>query len=139
MSSGVVSTVARFFLDNAVAGKTAKDIAAGTGLTKPQVFNAVHYLCQIGALAKQEWPDGRLASVFVILDRAQLERRTDGRARRALSEELLDESPPLTFALDHDGDLQILREGEEPFVIPNADAKRLVGFVCSTASAILMA
>jgi hypothetical protein len=137
--SGVVSTVARFFLDNGVAGKTAKDVAAGTSLTKPQVFNAVHYLCQIGALAKQEWPDGRLASVFVILDRAQLERRTDGRARKAFSEELFDEAPPLTFALDHDGDLQILREGEEPFVIPNADAKRLVGFVCSTASAILMA
>jgi hypothetical protein len=135
--SGVVSTVARFFLDNGVAGKTAKDIAAGTGLTKPQVFNAVHYLCQIGALAKQEWPDGRMASVFVIADRAQLERRTDGRARKAFSEELLDEAPPLTFFIDGDGDLQLVRDGEDPVLIRNADARRLVAFVATQATAIL--
>jgi hypothetical protein len=137
--TGIVSTVARFFLDNGVAGKTAKDIAAGTSLTKPQVFNAVHYLCQIGALTKQEWPDGRLASVFVVADRAQLERRTDGRARRAFSEELLDEAPPLSFFIDGDGDLQLVREGEEPVLIRNVDARRLVAFVATQATAILTA
>jgi hypothetical protein len=137
--SGVVSTVARLFLDSREERQTAKDIAAGTGLTKAQVFNAVHYLVQIGALAKQDGPDGRLASVFVVADRAQLERRTDGRARRALSEELLDESPPLNFFIDGDGDLQLVRDGEEPVLICNADARRLVAFVATQATAILTA
>jgi hypothetical protein len=137
--SGIVSEVARFLLDSRAPTHTAKDIADCTTLTKAQVFNAVHYLCQIGALAKQEGPDGRLASVFVVQDRAQLERRTDGRARVALSEDVLDQPAPLTFAVDHDGDLQILREGEDPIVIPNRDAKRLVGFVAMSATAILMA
>jgi hypothetical protein len=137
--SGIVSEVARFLLDSRAPTHTAKDIADCTTLTKAQVFNAVHYLVQIGALAKQEGPDGRLASVFVVADRAQLERRIDGRARKALSEELLDEAPPLNFFIDGDGDLQLVREGEEPYHIPNRDAKRLVGFVCSAASAILIA
>jgi hypothetical protein len=137
--SGVVSTVARLFLDSREERQTAKDIAAGTGLTKAQVFNAVHYLVQIGALEKQDGPDGRLASVFVVADRAQLERRTDGRARKAFSEELLDEAPPLNFFIDGDGDLQLVREGEEPVLIRNSDARRLVAFVATQASAILMA
>ena len=137
--SGIVSEVARFLLDSRTPSHTAKDIADCTTLTKAQVFNAVHYLVQIGALAKQDGPNGRLASVFVVQDRAQLERRVDGRARRALSEELLDEAPPLNFFIDGDGDLQLVREGAEPILIPNADARRLVSFVATQATAILMA
>jgi hypothetical protein len=135
--SGIVSTVARFLLDSRAPTHTAKDIADCTTLTKAQVFNAVHYLVQIGALAKQDGPNGRLASVFVVADRSELERRTDGRARRPVAE--VEELPPLSFFVDHDGDLQLVREGADAYHIPNRDAKRLVGFVCLQASAILMA
>jgi hypothetical protein len=135
--SGIVSEVARFLLDSRAPTHTAKDIADCTTLTKAQVFNAVHYLVQIGALAKQEGPDGRLASVFVVADRAQLERRTDGRARRPIAE--VDELPPLAFFIDGDGDLQLVREGQDAFHIPNRDARKLLGFFCVSATAILTA
>jgi hypothetical protein len=137
--SGIVSEVARFLLDSRAPTHTAKDIADCTTLTRAQVFNAVHYLCQIGALAKQDGPNGRLASVFVVVDPAQLERRTDGRARKAFDEELLDDAPPLNFFIDGDGDLQLVRDGEEPVLIRNADARRLVAFVAAQATAILTA
>jgi hypothetical protein len=135
--SGIVSEVARFLLDSRAPTHTAKDIADCTTLTKAQVFNAVHYLVQIGALAKQDGPNGRLASVFVVADRAQLERRTDGRARRPIAE--VDELPPLAFFIDGDGDLQLVREGADPVLIRNADARRLVAFVATQATAILTA
>lgn len=136
--SGMVSTVAKFFVAEKDNTHSAKAIVAATGLTASQVYNALHYLCAIGALRKQTPADGRMASVYVVVDRSQLERRIDGRARVALSEDLPD-APPLTFFIDADGDLQLVREGEEPVLIRNSDARRLVSFVCLQASAILMA
>jgi hypothetical protein len=115
----------------------ALDIAAETGLTKSQVYSALHYYVAIGAVDKTPDPTGRTRSLYRVADREELERRKEGRARRTVHDD--DELPPLQFFVDSDGDLQLVREGEEPLVIPNRDARRLVGFVALQASAILMA
>lgn len=82
---------------------------------------------------------GRLAGIYVLDDIDQLRRRTDGSARRARIETPAEEPPPLAFFIDGDGDLQLVREGEAPVLIRNADARRLVAFVAIQATAILTA
>jgi hypothetical protein len=136
---GPSQLVAQHLLAGAVEHYAAAAIAAETGLGKSQVHSALHYYVDIGAIEKLPAPGGRVGSVYRIVDRSELERRTDGRARRAFSEELLDEAPPLSFFIDGDGDLQLVREGEEPVLIRNVDARRLVAFVATQATAILTA
>lgn len=115
----------------------ADAIASETGLTKAQVYNAMHYFVDIGAVAKVPRSNGRIGHVYAIASRDELERRQEGRARRTVAEH--PEAPPLNIYIDGDGDLQLVRDGEEAYHIPNADARRLVGFVALQASAILMA
>ena len=136
---GPTQIVARHLLANGADSYAALDIATDTGLSTSQVHSALHYYAAIGAVEKMLDPGGRTRSVYRISNRSELERRTDGRARKALSEELLDEAPPLSFFIDGDGDLQLVREGEEPVLIRNADARRLVAFVATQATAILTA
>ncbi len=137
--SKVISVIASWLLEADAESHTARSIAEGTGLSLQQVYNGVHYLCNIGALDKKHDGAGRLAGIYVLDDIDQLRRRTDGSARRARIEAPAEEPPPLAFFIDDDGDLQLVREGEEPVLIRNADARRLVSFVCLQASAILMA
>jgi hypothetical protein len=133
---GPGATVARYLLNAEIDTFTAKAVIAETGLRPPQVYNALHYLLTIGALDKGDNPDGSQAGLFRIRDRSELARRVDGQARRIVAEP---EGPPLAFFIDGDGDLQLVREGEEPVLIPNADARRLVAFVATQATAILTA
>jgi hypothetical protein len=132
---GPGAQVARYLLNEEIDTFTAKAVIAETKLRPAQVYNVLHYLLTIGALDKGENPDGSQAGLFRVRDRSELARRVDGHARHVLA------APAefMTFAVDHDGDLQVLREGEEPFVIDNANARRLVGFVAMSASAILTA
>lgn len=134
---GPSQLVAQHLLACAAEHFAAAAIAAETGLGKSQVYSALHYFVAIGALKKLPAPGGRIGSVYRIVDRSQLEQRTDGRARRPIAE--VEELPPLAFFIDGDGDLQLVRDGEEPVLIRNSDARRLVSFICLQASAILMA
>lgn len=136
--SKVIPVIASWLLEAEAQSFTARSIAEGTGLTLPQVYNGVHYLCNIGALAKQHDSAGRMASIYTLDDIDQLRRRTEGSARR-VRRPTVEEAPPLNFFIDGDGDLQLVREGEEPVLISNADARRLVAFVATQATAILMA
>ena len=43
----------------------------------------------------------------------------------------------LTYAVDHDGDLQIIKPDGEAFTVTNENAARLVSFLCMSATAIL--
>jgi hypothetical protein len=132
---GPSQLVAQHLLACAVEHFATAAIAAETGLNKSQVHSALHYYVDIGAIEKLPAPGGRIGSVYRIVDRSELERRTDGRARRPVAE--VDELPPLNMFIDGDGDLQLVRDGEEPVLIRNADARRLVAFVATQATAIL--
>ncbi len=135
--SKVISVIASWLLEAAAESHTARSIAEGTGLSLQQVYNGVHYLCNIGALDKKQDGAGRLAGIYTLDDIDQLRRRTDGSARRARIENPVEERPPLAFFIDDEGDLQLVREGEAPVLIRNADARRLVAFVATQATAIL--
>ena len=132
---GPSQLVAQHLLACSAEHFAAAAIAAETGLGKSQVYTALHYFVDIGAIEKLPAPGGRIGSVYRIVDRSELERRTDGRARRPVAE--VEELPPLSFFVDHDGDLQLVREGADPVLIRNADARRLVAFVATQATAIL--
>lgn len=74
---------------------------------------------------------------YRIADRTKLEARVAGAIGPGRTK--APESDFLTYAIDHDGDLQILRPDGTVTMIDNANARRLVGFVSLHATAILMA
>jgi hypothetical protein len=134
---GPSQLVAQHLLACSAEHYAAAAVAAETGLGKSQVYTALHYYVDNGAIEKRPAPGGRIGSVYRIVDRSELERRTDGRARRPVAE--VEELPPLSFFIDGDGDLQLVREGQDAFHIPNRDARKLLGFFCVSATAILSA
>ena len=111
-------------------------IAAETGLNRKQVYSGLHYFVDIGAAKKVPRANGRIGHVYAVANRDELERRLDGRARRQVAE--ADDTPPLNIYIDDDGDLQLVR-GDEAYHISNRDARRLLAFVATQATAIMTA
>ena len=74
---------------------------------------------------------------YRIADRAKLEARVAGAIGPGRPK--APESDYLTYAVDHDGDLQIISPDGTATLIDNANARRLVAFVALQATAILTA
>lgn len=74
---------------------------------------------------------------YRIADRSKLQARVDGALKAGRPPR--PEPEYLTYAVDHDGDLQIIKPDGEAFTVTNENARRLVAFVSLQASAILLA
>jgi hypothetical protein len=74
---------------------------------------------------------------YRIADRSKLQARVDGALKAGRPPR--PEPEYLTYAVDHDGDLQIIKPDGEAFTIDSANAKMVVAVVALQASAILMA
>lgn len=116
-----------------------RDVVAMLGMKTDQVSNALRLLADVGALQIVEVNHGRGGHVYGVADPEQIRLKSFGDLSRPLEEQAAAEPEYLTFAVDHDGDLQIIKPDGEVFTIDNENARRLVAFVALQASAILMA
>lgn len=117
-----------------------RDVVAMLGLKTDQVSNALRLLADVGALQIVEVNHGRGGHVYGVADPEQIRTKSFGDLSRPIEEPTANEPEYLTFAVDHDGDLQMVRpDGSMALMLDNANARRLVGFVSLHATAILMA
>lgn len=125
-----------------------RDIVDAIGVDVSQVSNAVRTLTDTGAVRIVTGNAGRGGNTYQVaeLQAVRLRSFAENKPARepeptfALVESEPDEPEHLTFAVDHDGDLQMVRpDGSLALMLDNANARRLVGFVSLHATAILMA
>lgn len=128
----VMTEVCTWITKNPRTQFRTRDVVAMTGLATDQVSNALSRLADTGALQIVEANHGRGGNLYAV---AQLEPIR----LRSFGSPAADEPEHLTFAVDHDGDLQIIRPDGEAYLIDNENARRLVAFVCVQATAILTA
>lgn len=125
-----------------------RDIVNATGIDVSQASNALRTLTDTGAVRIVTGNAGRGGNTYRVADLQAVRLRSFAENTRAkettlpfaLVESEPDEPEHLTFAVDHDGDLQMVRpDGSMALMLDNANARRLVGFVALQATAILMA
>lgn len=147
----VMSAVCAWIVtNNAEAPFRTRDIVAAVGVDVSQVSNALRTLTDNGALRIVTGNSGRGGNVYQVRNlqavrlRSFADRSTPAPAAAAAAD-AGDVTPQdgeqefLTYAVDHDGDLQIIKPAGTAFTIDNANAKRLVAFVALQATAILTA
>lgn len=108
-----------------------RDIVSALGLQSDRVSTALSSLADTGAVRIVEAHHGRGGNLFEVAQMEPIRLRTFTAPN--------EDEEHLTFAIDHDGDLQILRPDGSMTLIDNANARRLVAFVALQASAILTA
>lgn len=127
-----------------------RDIVNATGIDVSQVSNSLRTLTDTGAVRIVTGNAGRGGNTYRVAELQAVRLRSFAGNKPAREPEpapaLVDGEVPgdtgqdfLTYALDHDGDLQIIQPDGEAFTIDNENARRLVAFVALQASAILMA
>lgn len=122
---------------------TTRTVSAALDMDPRKVSMSLKQLHRAGAIMATKRGSRRAGNDYTIADRRKLQLRVDGvigagRPRKEAAEAVA-EPEHLTFAVDHDGDLQIIKPDGEVFMVDNENARRLVGFVCLSATQILMA
>ncbi len=108
-----------------------RDIVAALGLQTVRVSTVLSALADTGAVQIVEAHMGRGGNLYAVAQMEPIRLRSFAQSPA--------EPDHLTFTVDHDGDLQIIRPDGEAYLIDNENARRLVAFVALQASAILMA
>jgi len=118
---------------------TAREVAAAYDMTSANASAVLQRMVRQGGLAIRHSGHGRNGNVYVIADPSLVEypvsRREPGAQESSADDATAAEH--LTFAVDHDGDLQIIRPDGSVTMIDNQNARRLVAFVALQATAIL--
>ncbi len=142
----VMTEVCTWIAKNPRTQFRTRDVVAMTGLATDQVSNALSRLADTGALQIVEANHGRGGNLFAVAQLEQIRLKSFAAGAPEVVAAQVDGELPgesgqdlLTYALDHDGDLQIIQPDGEAFTIDNENARRLVAFVALQASAILMA
>lgn len=145
----VMSSTCHWIITHRAEGSfRTREIVDDTGIDTSQVSNALRTLTDTGAIRIVTGNSGRGGNVYQVRDlqavrlRTFIEKKPAATAPEPVApteDEAGEDEEHLTFAIDHDGDLQILRPDGSMTLIDNANARRLVAFVALQASAILMA
>lgn len=142
----VMTEVCTWIAKNPRTQFRTRDVVAMTGLATDQVSNALSRLADTGALQIVEANHGRGGNLFAVAQLEQIRLKSFAAGAPEVVAAQVDGELPgetgqdfLTYAVDHDGDLQIIQPDGEAFTIDNENARRLVAFVALQASAILMA
>lgn len=114
-----------------------REVAAALDMEPMKVSMSLKQLHHTGAIMATRRGPKREGNIYVVADRSRLQARVDGALKAGRPPR--PEPEYLTYAVDHDGDLQIIKPDGEAFTVDNANARRLVSFVALQASAILMA
>lgn len=147
----VMSAVCAWIVTNsAEASFRTRDVVGAVGVDSGQVSNALRTLTDNGALRIVTGNGGRGGNVYQVRNlqavrlRSFADRSTPAPAAAVAADAVAatpqgDEQEFLTYAVDHDGDLQVIHPDGTAFTIDNGNARRLVAFVALQASAILLA
>lgn len=125
-----------------------RDPVDALGIDVSQISNALRTLTDSGAVRIVTGNGGRGGNVYQVRNLQAVRLRTfasnttsepAASAPAPVAADPPDKREPdfLTYAVDHDGDLQIIRPDGEMYLIDNENARRLVAFVALQASAIL--
>lgn len=114
-----------------------REVAAALDMEPMKVSMSLKQLHHTGAIMATRCGPKREGNIYVVADRSKLQARVDGALKAGRPPR--QEPEYLTYAVDHDGDLQIIKPDGEAFTVTNQNARRLVAFVSLQASAILMA